>query len=861
MRGCYWAIGILYVTTGLTAVSIAQAAASSAAQAAPLQSVEHFPIRQDDIAIRRHVEAGKPFTVAGERGVLLGQQEGTFEAWLLPVKMLSHFTITATVEGYSVPIDLNADAREIEVFPDHTTITYAHIAFTVRQIMFAPDAAQEGTGAVVLFQIDAIRPMDLTFSFTSEMRSMWPQPNQGVPSPEWVARGSSDVTRGASGFYVLHTDFPNLAGAVAMPGTQPGILAPYQEKPQVHPLELKLHYDPARDADRYFPLLLSLGRTPETATNAALSAKLDQLGATLPKIYAAHAAHYAQMQRELTAIETPDPGLNDAFRWAELSIEQLKAQSVPTGETGLVAGYYSSGDSARPGFGWFFGRDSLYTLYAVNGFGDFALTRAELEFLIKRQRDDGKMMHEYSQTAAFVDWKSLPYMYAAADATPLFLTQMFDYVRHSGDLDFLRKNRAAVEKAWQFETTHDSDGDGIYDNAQGTGWVESWPTGQPHQEVYLALLDQQASGAMGELLTLLGDTAGASSAKTRAAALTRTIEAEYYDPQKQTYAFSRNADGSLDRTATIYPAIAWWNVSSAPGGTGLAHPEASLRHWASHDLSTDWGLRDVAESEPFYNPISYHQGSVWPLFTGWASMAEYRTGHALSGYTHLMQTADLTTAQDLGAITELLSGAFFEPFGRSTSHQLWSSAMVVIPALRGLFGIDIDAPNGVVHLNPHLPADWDQATIRQLHAGASLCDLTYERRGLSLLVRSRAISGKALRLASDVKGARIAADGTSITFTLPPVEIAIPHGLPLPGARTAQMKVLNESRTDHSLTLELEAEAGTSATLKLRKNLDKFNVHSEGATIAPGHEPGLDLLSVNFPAGAGYQQQKVTLRW
>jgi len=157
MRGCYWAIGILYVTTGLTAVSIAQAAASSAAQAAPLQSVEHFPIRQDDIAIRRHVEAGKPFTVAGERGVLLGQQEGTFEAWLLPVKMLSHFTITATVEGYSVPIDLNADAREIEVFPDHTTITYAHIAFTVRQIMFAPDAAQEGTGAVVLFQIESCR--------------------------------------------------------------------------------------------------------------------------------------------------------------------------------------------------------------------------------------------------------------------------------------------------------------------------------------------------------------------------------------------------------------------------------------------------------------------------------------------------------------------------------------------------------------------------------------------------------------------------------------------------------------------------------------------------------------------------------
>ena len=68
---------------------------------------------------------------------------------------------------------------------------------------------------------------------------------------------------------------------------------------------------------------------------------------------------------------------------------------------------------------------------------------------------------------------SLPYEYAAADATPLLLTAMLDYVRSSGDLAFLQEHREAVLKAWQFEIAHDSDGDGIYDNAQGTGWVES----------------------------------------------------------------------------------------------------------------------------------------------------------------------------------------------------------------------------------------------------------------------------------------------------------------------------------------------------------------------------------------------------
>ena len=88
---------------------------------------------------------------------------------------------------------------------------------------------------------------------------------------------------------------------------------------------------------------------------------------------------------------------NDDFRWAAISIDQLRVRHG--NETGLVAGFYSSGDSARPGFGWFFGRDSLYTTYAINSYGDFALTRTELEFLIARQRTDGKMPHEYSQTA------------------------------------------------------------------------------------------------------------------------------------------------------------------------------------------------------------------------------------------------------------------------------------------------------------------------------------------------------------------------------------------------------------------------------------------------------------------------------
>jgi hypothetical protein len=368
---------------------------------------------------------------------------------------------------------------------------------------------------------------------------------------------------------------------------------------------------------------------------------------------------------------------------------------------------------------------------------------------------------------------------------------------------------------------------------------------------------------MAKLALLLGDKATAESAARRAKELTKKIEAEYYDSARDVYAFSRNADGTVDRAATVYPMIAWWN-----GDVGLEHAEASFQRWASHDFSTDWGLRDVAESDSLYDPISYHQGSVWPLFTGWAAVAEYRAGHVLSGYAHLMQNAGLTTTQDLGAVTELLSGTFFQPFGRSTSHQLWSSAMVITPALRGLLGIDADGLTESIHLHPHLPADWDRAEVQRLHVGRSVCSLDYERQGGNLVVKVTTLSGPMVRLTSEGKDVRPNGDGTSIAFALPAVEVAAPHDLPLPGARTSQMKVLSETVDSHGLQLKLEAAAGSVVELRLRRNQAKLNLHIDGGTLvgATGRRGGdggeeFERIVVKFAAGSDYQQQVVKMRW
>jgi glycogen debranching enzyme len=779
----------------------------------------------------------KPWTIAGERGALFGRQNGEFEAWLWPVKILSHFRIRAALADYPVPIDVNALAAEVEVTPAETILTYSHAAFTIRQHMFAVRGAlAAATGAAVFFEIESIRPLDLTFSFAPEMLRMWPAPNFGRPSGEWRSEGKS-------GFYILHTDDPKFSAIVAMPRARPGILVPYQEHPQTYPLELTLQYDPARDPGLVFPLILSMldERNPSD-TAAAINEQI-------PQLYRRTLDYYAHFFDKRLVVESPDTRLNEAFAWAEIAIDQ--AQVMHGNEIGLVAGYYESADSARPGFAWFFGRDTLWTAYAIDSYGDFALTRRALDFLIRRQRGDGKIMHEYSQAADAVDWAATPYFYASADATPLLVMAMEDYVSVSGDVDYPKSRWEAVRKAYAFTRAHESN-DGIYNNSQGTGWVESWPGGMPHQEIYLAALDQQAAEAMSRLAQRMGDTQLAGAARRKANDIRAKIAAEYYDRSTDFYAFSRAEDGTVDRTATIYPSVAWWN-----GTFSLPRADGMLTRWASEEFSTDWGTRDISKRTAFYDPISYHQGSVWPLFTGWVALAEYRAGRSLSGYAHLMQNAGLTWTQDPGAVTELLSGRFFEPLGRSSSHQTWSSAMVILPVLRGLFGLAWDAENRTLRLAPQLPASWEHARLRNVPLGQASIDLTFERQAGSWRVGVAAKSPEVLCLVSQTAPEQPcrAALALKKEFSAPakPVEIAIPAALPREGSDTRQLKILNETYSAHTATFTIEAWGGSRYDLPVRRNRDHLTVR--------GAEWVDDKLHLEFPASDRYERKSIEFDW
>ncbi len=100
-----------------------------------------------------------PFTVAGIRGVVLGQQEGTFEAWMLPVKLLSHFSIRAEVEGYPVPIELNDHARgDRSVSRSHGDYVFAYCIYGAADHVCAGwDGGWHGCGGAVSGGLDARR--------------------------------------------------------------------------------------------------------------------------------------------------------------------------------------------------------------------------------------------------------------------------------------------------------------------------------------------------------------------------------------------------------------------------------------------------------------------------------------------------------------------------------------------------------------------------------------------------------------------------------------------------------------------------------------------------------------------------------
>ncbi len=219
-----------------------------------------------------------------------------------------------------------------------------------------------------------------------------------------------------------------------------------------------------------------------------------------------------------------------------------------------------------------------------------------------------------------------------------------------------------------------------------------------------------------------------------------------------------------------------------------------------------------------------------------------------------MANALLTDANALGYVTELLSGDFQAPFGRSSHHQVWSEAMVVSPVLTGLFGLERsrDATGAsTITIAPQVPANWSTFALRHVRVGNGQIDLTCTRRAgeWTYTIRSRgdlASAKIALGVAVPADGAvlgvrangrrlvleepRVSGDVrralVHITPTMPETSVVFSirdgsdvyraiESVPA-GAASRGLRILRSRAGSDGLALRLEAPGGTRHIVRLR---------------------------------------------
>jgi glycogen debranching enzyme len=663
------------------------------------------------LELTRTVRTWEFLPVVGQRAGLFGNETGRIEAWVYPLKIFRDFHLTFHVGGRALPAE--SLARTLIVRPESASILYAGDSFRVIETLFVP---VKEPGAVILFDIESAQPLDIEAAFIGDFALEWPA-GLGGTYIDW------DAANHAVAFAEETHKFFALIGS------------PTAEDPH---LAYETNYSSSQETS--FRLgLTQRGRSTKLIVIAASVADryeaqktYDHLASSYAELLHESADYYSNYLDQTVNLELPDHSLQQAYDWARISEIQGLVTNPYLG-TGLVAGYRTSGLSQRPGFAWFFGRDSLWTSFALNAAGDYPTTRTALDFIGKYQRDDGKIPHEIAQGANFVSWfKDFPYPYASADATPLYIIAMNDYVTWSGDLNLARDKWQSVWKAYQFlRSTYDAEG--FPQNAGvGHGWVEGGPLLPVKTEYYESGLGTEALHALSHLAGLIGKNDINNESATEFERRKIALDQAFWSPEKKLYAFALDQSNQRVDESSVLSAVPMWFGLPNPN-----HANDMIDQLADIDHQTDWGMRIISSQSKVYDGSGYHYGAVWPLFTGWASVGEYRYHRALPAYSNLRSNALLALDDSLGHFTELLSGDYYQSFTTSSPHQIWSAAMVVSPILRGMFGLQTDASSHQITLAPHVPADWTSFAIRNVRLGSATVDFQYRKTSDSIVLETK----------------------------------------------------------------------------------------------------------------------------
>lgn len=450
-----------------------------------------------------------------------------------------------------------------------------------------------------------------------------------------------------------------------------------------------------------------------------------------------------RLRRDCCQIETSNSQFN---RWLQRSIDDVFVMMTKVGDE-----YYPY--AGIPWFSTVFGRDGIITaletlwIYPEIARGvllHLSRTQAK-EFNLNIDAEPGKIMHE-SRKGEMANLGEIPFgcYYGSVDSTPLFLILAGYYYSRTGDADLIRRIWPSLLSGLNWINEYgDSDGDGFveYDRKaigglSQQGWKDSGDSvfykDGTIAEPPIALCEVQgyvyeAKKQMSELARVLKDHE-----------LSQVLLADAEQLKKDFKSFFWQKD--MD-----FPALALdgkknpCKVMSSNAGqclfSGIISRAMASRvreRLMEEEFFSGWGIRTLANTEQRFNPMSYHNGSVWPHDNALIAYGFDRFGYKDSVLKIMQGLFDASQSMDLYRLPELFCG-----FSRRNSQgptlypvacnpQAWSSACIFM-LIQSCLGLRIDACEKKIYFSyPLLPEYLKEVRIRNLKIDSSVIDINIE---------------------------------------------------------------------------------------------------------------------------------------
>jgi glycogen debranching enzyme len=456
--------------------------------------------------------------------------------------------------------------------------------------------------------------------------------------------------------------------------------------------------------------------------------------------------NYAEWERNSTHFDSS----NDVFdTLLNTCIGDFHALQIPDGDDHIIA-------AGIPWFATMFGRDSIIAAYQILPLNP-TLAAETLRVLARyqgteyndwRDEEPGKILHEY-RAGEMTQHGEMPFSpyYGSVDATPLFLVLFSETFNWTADEKLIRDLLPHAYRALDWiENYADLDRDGFVEYQRRSpkglinqGWKDSWDANM-HRDGNvarppIALAEVQgyvydAKYRMASLLRAFGDIKTADKLKRDAADLAKRFEKAFWMPQRGYYAMALDGEKRQVEVIASNPGHLLWSRI-----IGRERARTVANRLMRDDMFSGWGWRTLAQSEPVFNPLSYHRGSIWPhdnsLIAHGLALNEQREG-AIRVMTNLFQAA--LRFRDY-RLPELFCGVqrrdYDDPvhYPVSCSPQAWASGAMFL-MLASTLGIRPSAPRKELNIvNPKLP-DWlDHLHVRNLRIGNSRVGLDFTRRG------------------------------------------------------------------------------------------------------------------------------------